>query len=1111
MVACASMFDRHVDEDLEDGEIIEEDFDEEPSQKSEPEPVNKAPEKEQRREPKAINNFDDNFPSPPKRPKNNFKKTYDSWNDRPFKDKSKKPFDSAKEDEFRFKKKRKKPRKEDEPSKPAKKPRTEKGQGNSESGELDDDEDFLFVRGASPSGEFKRLSTNTASSNNNYEENESGDEEDFPEPGGNRGRGRGSFSGRHMRGSDRRSRPPMRGMRGKRGRGGILRKGKFKDENQEDSICKFFMQGKCLWGDDCPYSHDACPPKKMELCKFYLMDCCAKRDKCLYMHNDFPCKYYHTNLRCFAGRNCKFSHGKLNDQLRTILIKHIETAPKEILGEFPRIGRDGAIAFLKSGGVRNPALDGPDDHRSSPDEQMNHTPVPSPPSSNPQDSDMPNFSNENFDDKYGSSNFNDDRFSSRSKSKNKKDKKWKNGKREERHHRKEERRSEKERHRSEKSKEKDRDGDRDRDERRSSKHGPRDDGEFHQFNFYENAYGYNPNFSNEQYNQQFSEHTQGNPYAGSNQQPPSMGSPSKFTPAPNQTQCNEQIPLPPEEPPPPKSEVKAEIKRESKEETEEKKTEERKADETKESKEAKETKEAKDIKEEEDKLRERDEILNNMPKKQRELFLRIQQHQRDSVMKEEEPEPEPEPKEEENWYSSDEEDENKEQTPLSAILRTLQFQSSATSSQGSNPPNASPKQETSRNAEPENQPPPLLIPHQFQNINISDEVSKLLSTIRSQTEQQKEEPSKEPPPPKSQPKPQVPALTQPKMNPVMQPHFPIQPPAPKVRDPRLARNESGFVPTPQPAVKKDVHTPINIPLKRQSTEAENSGLSLMDIDLRLPNPELKESAASISGDVDLRHLPFKPAPVHQAATEIDASISSHPPIPYRLIPINVPKIDYSNILSSSKGALQDPRLRPERLTVQPSSSKETSTPTSPPPHPPTQQHASQGMHPQYAPNAPTGGVRDPRKAGGPADPRLSDGPSRVDPRMDPRQRPGVGGVPDPRVRMQTSNAPPIMPGTPMYDEDSRNKFGPNFNPMMPNPFSMDSDLRQMMNPMHCPPGMRPPFDPEFPSAHDPRMRADPRKAKEDSRNQGYGFSPNQPFDGDIDLRMNQMPRYNYSK
>lgn len=82
--------------------------------------MNKAPEKEQRREPKAINNFDDNFPSPPKRPKNNFKKTYDSWNDRPFKDKSKKPFDSAKEDEFRFKKKRKKPRKEDEPSKPAK-------------------------------------------------------------------------------------------------------------------------------------------------------------------------------------------------------------------------------------------------------------------------------------------------------------------------------------------------------------------------------------------------------------------------------------------------------------------------------------------------------------------------------------------------------------------------------------------------------------------------------------------------------------------------------------------------------------------------------------------------------------------------------------------------------------------------------------------------------------------------------------------------------------------------------------------------------------------------------------------------------------------------------
>ncbi|XP_023718514.1 uncharacterized protein LOC111870443 isoform X4 [Cryptotermes secundus] len=113
-----------------------------------------------------------------------------------------------------------------------------------------------------------------------------------------------------------------------------------------DSICMFYMQGKCQKGDECPYSHDALPPRKMELCKFYLMDCCAKKDKCLYMHSDFPCKFYHTGLKCFAGDRCKFSHGTLTESLRAVLLKHLETAPKEILGDFPRLSREGAAAMV---------------------------------------------------------------------------------------------------------------------------------------------------------------------------------------------------------------------------------------------------------------------------------------------------------------------------------------------------------------------------------------------------------------------------------------------------------------------------------------------------------------------------------------------------------------------------------------------------------------------------------------------------------------------------------------------------------------------------------------------------------------------------------------------
>ncbi|CAH2980843.1 unnamed protein product [Chilo suppressalis] len=116
-----------------------------------------------------------------------------------------------------------------------------------------------------------------------------------------------------------------------------------------DGLCLYYMQGKCHKGDDCIYSHDAQPPRKMELCKFYLMDCCAKRDKCLYMHADFPCKYYHTGLPCVYKDECKFAHGKpLTENLKNILLKHIESAPKEILGDFPRLHREGALQMIQT-------------------------------------------------------------------------------------------------------------------------------------------------------------------------------------------------------------------------------------------------------------------------------------------------------------------------------------------------------------------------------------------------------------------------------------------------------------------------------------------------------------------------------------------------------------------------------------------------------------------------------------------------------------------------------------------------------------------------------------------------------------------------------------------
>lgn len=83
---------------------------------------------------------------------------------------------------------------------------------------------------------------------------------------------------------------------------------------------------------------------KLELCKFYLKDCCAKGEKCSYMHGEFPCKFYHTGLVCLQGDNCKFAHGRpLDDHRKQILFKHIETAPRELLGGFPRMSREEAL------------------------------------------------------------------------------------------------------------------------------------------------------------------------------------------------------------------------------------------------------------------------------------------------------------------------------------------------------------------------------------------------------------------------------------------------------------------------------------------------------------------------------------------------------------------------------------------------------------------------------------------------------------------------------------------------------------------------------------------------------------------------------------------------
>lgn len=86
---------------------------------------------------------------------------------------------------------------------------------------------------------------------------------------------------------------------------------------REPIICKFFLEGRCQKGAECPFSHNTPLNKKLEPCKFYLNGFCAKNENCLYMHGDFPCKFFHrkVNPNCIHGDQCRFSHAPMTDPL----------------------------------------------------------------------------------------------------------------------------------------------------------------------------------------------------------------------------------------------------------------------------------------------------------------------------------------------------------------------------------------------------------------------------------------------------------------------------------------------------------------------------------------------------------------------------------------------------------------------------------------------------------------------------------------------------------------------------------------------------------------------------------------------------------------------------
>ncbi|XP_054583998.1 zinc finger CCCH domain-containing protein 8 [Eptesicus fuscus] len=100
----------------------------------------------------------------------------------------------------------------------------------------------------------------------------------------------------------------------------VKRKGK--------QVCKYYIERKCIKGDECKFDHDAEIEKKKEMCKFYVQGYCTKGENCLYLHNEYPCKFYHTGAKCYQGESCKFSHAPLTAETQELLAKVLETEKK---------------------------------------------------------------------------------------------------------------------------------------------------------------------------------------------------------------------------------------------------------------------------------------------------------------------------------------------------------------------------------------------------------------------------------------------------------------------------------------------------------------------------------------------------------------------------------------------------------------------------------------------------------------------------------------------------------------------------------------------------------------------------------------------------------------
>ncbi|XP_056641060.1 histone-lysine N-methyltransferase, H3 lysine-79 specific isoform X2 [Diorhabda sublineata] len=281
-------------------------------------------------------------------------------------------------------------------------------------------------------------------------------------------------------------------------------------------------------------------------------------------------------------------------------------------------------------------------------------------------------------------------------------------------------------------------------------------------------------------------------------------------------------------------------------------------------------------------------IPADLPKTQRDLFMRIQANQKDNVL--------PSDSKQEfklddniNWYSDDDdEDDNR----LTIKVDNEDIKDN--------------KEEDSETVEPNDFhiSPTAIKPQDvvdklgdLSKIDISAEVTKLLTSM-SKGRNQFSSTSK------TQISEETPDTTPPRT--VTDP-----------RDPRIPRQDPRLALDKGDSPKADRRVPLD-PRQRQrqsSTESKDK-VTIYEqgsVDINISPSDEDIDLRGLRSDVDLRtlQLPFKGMQNYTPASEIDASINSHPPITWKLIIAEIPRPDYTGLKLSVSDAEKtgDPRLR----------------------------------------------------------------------------------------------------------------------------------------------------------------------------------------------------------